>query len=198
MRISVWVTEVTTQYIDTYKQYYLHQEFVYDLFFRPVLGLHHPVITRPALHHYLSVEQEADQAFTQLLQDFAGHPLDRRSLHCALSQLGQQEALPLTPECKSCGQHLQGLLGLPQLQLQPAVHHQARTVGITVHGVCYQQQSLMRTQRCNTTVWCMNGPALGIWKRSWWKKKYVAQTMTVWDTLWVSHNIEMCDYVTCQ
>ncbi|TNN66621.1 hypothetical protein EYF80_023155 [Liparis tanakae] len=118
----------------------------------PVLGLHPTVTTRSALHPYLSVEQEADQAFTQLLQDSAGHPLDLSSLHCALSQLGQQEALPLPPECERCGQHLQGLLGLPQLQLQPAVHHQARTVGVTVHGVCYQQQSLTHTQRCDTTA----------------------------------------------
>lgn len=94
---------------------------------------------------YLRVEQEANQTFTQLLHDFAGCHLDcgRPVIKRVMRQLGQQEALPLSPQGKSCGKCMQGLLCLPQIYLQPAVHYQTRTVSIAVNGVSYQKQRLV-------------------------------------------------------
>lgn len=100
-------------------------------------------VTSRSQHQYLGVEQEADQAITQLLRVSAGHPLDCWPPCWTLSQLGLQQPLPLSPEGKSWGQGPEGLLWLLQLQLQPAVHQHPRTVSIGVHRVRYQQQSLM-------------------------------------------------------
>lgn len=95
------------------------------------------------LHRYLSVEQEAHQAVAQLSHVFAGHPLDRFPPWRALPQLDLQQPFPLSPEFQGRGQDPEGLLRLPELQLQPAVHHHPRAVSIGVHRVCNQQQGLV-------------------------------------------------------